>query len=109
MAIVRIDLPVTEEKIRSLKVGDEIALYGRMVTGRDAAHKLMHESHPEWLRPLLENSFIYHCGPVMKKLAEGPSGKAADAKWKSSPRAPPHRFAKSPTRPTSSVTTDYGA
>lgn len=82
MAILRIDLPVTEEKIRSLKVGDEIGLWGTILTGRDGAHKLMHEEHPEWLRPMLKDSFIYHCGPVMKRLAEGPSGKAADATWK---------------------------
>ncbi|HEY2366350.1 MAG TPA: fumarate hydratase C-terminal domain-containing protein, partial [Polyangiaceae bacterium] len=42
--MIRTDLPVTEEKIRALKVGDEIALYGTIVTGRDGAHKLMHEA-----------------------------------------------------------------
>ena len=94
MGITRIDLPVSEDKIRALAVGDEIALYGTLVTGRDGAHKLMHEAlHAaregdkakmaalSWLEPLLRDSFIYHCGPVMKKLAEGPSGKAKDAKW----------------------------
>jgi fumarate hydratase class I len=94
MSIIRIDLPITEEKVRALKVGDEIGLYGTICTGRDGAHKLMHEAlHAaregdrskmaalSWLEPLLRDSFIYHCGPVMKKLAEGPSGKAADAKW----------------------------
>jgi fumarate hydratase subunit beta len=82
MALVRIDLPVTEEKIRALNVGDEVSLYGTLITGRDAAHKLMHEEHPEWLRPLLKDSFIYHCGPVMKKLAEAPDGTAKNAKWR---------------------------
>ena len=82
MAITRIDLPVSEDTIRTLKVGDEIGLYGQLVTGRDAAHKLMHEEHPQWLKPLLRDSFIYHCGPVMKKLAEAGSGKPADATWK---------------------------
>ena len=73
----RIDLPVTEEKIRALQVGDEIALYGTLVTGRDGAHKLMHEaiasgdfSKLKAIEPLLRDSFIYHCGPVMKKDGE---------------------------------------
>jgi fumarate hydratase subunit beta len=84
MSLTRIDLPVTEDKIRALAVGDEIALYGTLVTGRDGAHKLMHEAIDaekrgdaskmkalDWLRPLLENGFLYHCGPVMKKLDTG--------------------------------------
>jgi len=93
MSIIRLDLPISEEKIRALKVGDEIGLYGTIATGRDGAHKLMHDAidakHAgdpsklaalEWLRPLLRDSFIYHCGPVMKKLTEGPT--AAQSKWK---------------------------
>jgi len=74
MTITRIDLPVTEEKVRALSVGDEIALYGTIVTGRDGAHKLMHEaiasgdfSKLKFLEPLLRDSFIYHCGPVMRR------------------------------------------
>ncbi|MFO0678932.1 MAG: FumA C-terminus/TtdB family hydratase beta subunit [Polyangiaceae bacterium] len=82
MSVKRIDIPVTEAAIRELKVGDEVGLYGTLVTGRDAAHKLMHEEHPEWLKPLLANAVIYHCGPVVKKIADGPSGKAKDATWK---------------------------
>ncbi|CAN5619558.1 hypothetical protein BH09MYX1_BH09MYX1_14090 [soil metagenome] len=94
MAITRIDLPTDETKIRALHVGDEIGLWGTLVTGRDGAHKLMHEAihaaeHGDmakmdalaWLKPLLRDSFIYHCGPVMKRLSEGASGKAKDAKW----------------------------
>ena len=83
--ITRIDLPVTEEKIRALKVGDEVALYGTIVTGRDGAHKLMHDAIDAekagdaskmkalepWLVPLMRDGFIYHCGPVMKKVDTG--------------------------------------
>jgi fumarate hydratase subunit beta len=92
MSLTRIDLPVTEDKIRALSVGDEIALYGTLVTGRDGAHKLMHEAIDaekagdpgkmkalEWLHPLMKNGFLYHCGPVMKRLSDGPT--AAKAKW----------------------------
>ena len=100
--IIRIDLPVTEEKIRSLKVGDEIALYGTIATGRDGAHKLMHEAIDaekagdpskmqalEWLRPLLKDSFIYHCGPVMKK--EGDKWKVVAAGPTTSSREEPYQ------------------
>ncbi len=33
----------TEEKIRSLKVGDEVLITGVMFTGRNAVHKPSHE------------------------------------------------------------------
>jgi len=65
--MIRVNLPVAEGEIRKLKVGDEVALYGTIVTARDAAHKLMVEEHPELVAPLLRDGAIYHCGPVMRK------------------------------------------
>ncbi|MFO8071638.1 MAG: FumA C-terminus/TtdB family hydratase beta subunit [Polyangia bacterium] len=69
--MIRIDLPVGERAIRELKVGDEVSLHGTVVTARDAAHKLMIEQWPEFVRPLLEGGAIYHCGPVMRKTKKG--------------------------------------
>ena len=74
---IRIDLPVDAEVIRTLKVGDEVRLYGNVITARDMAHKYMVEKRPDWLRPLLENNVIYHCGPVMKKTGKTWSAVAA--------------------------------
>ena len=67
----KITLPVTEEQIRELHLGDEVLLSGPLVTGRDAAHKVMIKEKPDWLRPILENSMIYHCGPVVRKKPDG--------------------------------------
>ncbi|MEG0439920.1 MAG: fumarate hydratase, partial [Solibacillus sp.] len=36
--IVKLTAPITEEQIRSLKVGDVVSIDGRMYTGRDAIH-----------------------------------------------------------------------
>ncbi len=84
-APIRIDLPVSEEAIRRLRVGDEVRLFGNIVTARDMAHKYMVEQRPDWLRPLLAGSVIYHCGPVMKKtgrtwtaVAAGPTTSARE-------------------------------
>jgi len=74
---IRIDLPVDAKVIRKLKVGDEVRLYGNVITARDMAHKYMVEERPDWLRPLLENNVIYHCGPVMKKTGKKWSAVAA--------------------------------
>jgi fumarate hydratase subunit beta len=78
--MIRIDLPVDEKQIRKLKVGDDIELYGTVVTARDAAHKYMVENWPEFIAPLIKDGAIYHCGPVMKKrgakwemIAAGPT------------------------------------
>ena len=64
---VKLNIPISEEEIRKLNVGDEVYLSGIMVTARDAAHKLMHEEKPDFIRKYLENGVIYHCGPVIKK------------------------------------------
>ena len=69
--MIRLTTPITEDQIRQLKVGDEVLLNGRVVLSRDMGHKYMKEQKPEWLKPILENMVIYHCGPVVKKHEDG--------------------------------------
>ncbi|MGD8191730.1 fumarate hydratase [Brevibacillus ginsengisoli] len=61
---VVLEAPITEEQIRSLKVGDVVIINGMMHTGRDAFHKYMmdHDCPVD-----LNGGVIYHCGPVMLK------------------------------------------
>jgi fumarate hydratase subunit beta len=66
--MVKLQLPVCEEEIRKLKAGDEVFLTGKMVTGRDSAHTYLLEKFQDHLAPILENTVIYHCGPVVKKV-----------------------------------------
>ncbi|MFH1721911.1 MAG: FumA C-terminus/TtdB family hydratase beta subunit [Candidatus Altiarchaeota archaeon] len=68
--MIQLKLPVTEEEIRKLKVGDEVEISGIMVTGRDAIHKFLVENDATEMKPLLKDSMIYHCGPVVKKEGE---------------------------------------
>ncbi len=65
--MIDLQLPVTEESVRDLRVGDEVGISGIMITARDAAHKYLIEEQPDFIRPYLKNSMIYHCGPVVKK------------------------------------------
>lgn len=65
--MIDIELPVSEDKIRKLKVGDEVEISGTMITARDAAHKYLIEEKPKDLKNIFEGNFIYHCGPVVKK------------------------------------------
>ncbi len=60
--------PFTEEKVRSLKVGDMVEISGMLLTGRDAVHKWLSDGNePPKAEVNLQNSIIYHCGPVMMK------------------------------------------
>jgi len=67
----RISTPISEAVIRELRVGDEILLSGRVVLSRDSGHKFMVEKRPEWLKPLLDEAVIYHCGPVVAHHDDG--------------------------------------
>ncbi|BDU77203.1 FumA C-terminus/TtdB family hydratase beta subunit [Mesoterricola sediminis] len=67
----KIITPISEAVIRELKVGDEILLNGKVVLSRDIGHKFMVEKKPEWLKPILEEAVIYHCGPVVARQADG--------------------------------------
>lgn len=66
--------PITEDQIRSLRVGDVVIIEGEMHTGRDALHKYLmdHDAPID-----LNGAVIYHCGPVMLKDEEGWHVKAA--------------------------------
>ncbi len=78
-------IPIDDETIRSLKVGDPVALTGVILTGRDAVHKWMietfvKETRPpqdddlevyQAIKPLLDGGVIYHCGPVVSGLETG--------------------------------------
>src|SRR5438034_5472838 len=63
--------PFTEEKIRALKVGDEIELSGVIFTGRDAVHKYLHEGGRLPAGVSLRDGILYHCGPVVLKDERG--------------------------------------
>jgi fumarate hydratase class I len=65
---ISLQAPISDEQIRSLKVGDVVLISGRMFTGRDAVHAhLMKHQPPVDLR----GGVLYHCGPVVVKDGEG--------------------------------------
>lgn len=68
--MIELRLPCTEKEIRKLKMGDEVCLTGVLMLGRDAAHKYLVENDAKEAKPYLENSMIYHCGPVVKKVGD---------------------------------------
>lgn len=69
--MTRLNFPFTEEKIRALKVGDEVLISGVVFTGRDAVHKYLHEGGQLPPEVKLRDGIVYHCGPVMMKQDDG--------------------------------------
>ncbi len=77
-----INIPISDDIVRDLLVGEPVSLNGVMITGRDTAHKWMIETfirktrEPstedlqvyEALKPILNGGIIYHCGPVVSGL-----------------------------------------
>lgn len=80
----KLTVPISEEEIRSLRVGEAVSLNGVIVTARDAAHKYMVENFIktqgtppptetalyEELKKVLGGGVIYHCGPVVQKSGD---------------------------------------
>lgn len=63
--------PFSEDKMRALKVGDEVTITGVLFTGRDAVHKYLHEGGRLPSGVNLRNGILYHCGPVVIKDDQG--------------------------------------
>src|SRR5882757_6372579 len=69
---------VTREEVRTWKPGEVLLLNGKLLTGRDAAHKRMTDmlNRDEKLPVDFTNRFIYYVGPVdaVRDEAVGPAG-----------------------------------
>lgn len=64
----KIQLPISEQDIRKLQIGDEVEITGLIITARDAAHHFMVKKWPTFVKPLAKDGAIYHCGPVVKEI-----------------------------------------
>jgi fumarate hydratase class I len=69
---------VTREDVATWKLGEVLLLSGKLLTGRDAAHKRMTEmlNKKEMLPVDFNNRFIYYVGPVdpVREEVVGPAG-----------------------------------
>ena len=78
----RLQIPLSNDAILDLQVGDTVLLSGVMMTGRDAVHKWIIDTFIkktrkpqgddievyEAIKPILYNGVIYHCGPIVSGL-----------------------------------------
>ncbi len=77
--LIKLTIPISEETISKLKVGDSCLLSGVLVTARDVAHKYIVENFInkdpmgddkkifDKLYGYLNQGVIYHCGPIIRE------------------------------------------
>lgn len=70
--MIRLRTPLTQEKLKDLKMGDEVSITGTIYTARDAAHerlvKLLEEGKE--LPIEMKDQIIYYVGPSPAKPGE---------------------------------------
>lgn len=69
--MAELKLPTDAATVRELEAGTHLELTGRMITGRDAAHKWLLEGFRQDVAPFLDGTLIYHCGPVVDRAPDG--------------------------------------
>ncbi|MDD5449973.1 MAG: FumA C-terminus/TtdB family hydratase beta subunit [Candidatus Omnitrophica bacterium] len=62
----KIKLPLTDEIIKNLKIGDDVSLSGTVYTARDQAHKRLTDliKKKKKLPVELKGQVVYYCGPT---------------------------------------------
>jgi len=70
--VIRLETPLTREKVAQLKTGDNVLISGVIYTGRDAAHKKMVEAlaRGEALPFDVKDQVIFFVGPAPAKLGQ---------------------------------------
>lgn len=63
--------PLSEERVRALRVGENVAISGVLYTARDAVHKHLAAARVLPAGLDLRGGVIYHCGPVVLRAGSG--------------------------------------
>lgn len=87
---IRIETPLTDEKVKKLKAGDSVLLSGVLYTGRDAAHKRLIDllDKNEELPIDVKNQVIYYVGPSPAKPGKVIGSAGPTTSYRMDPYAP---------------------
>ena len=85
-----IHTPLTEEKVRELRAGDEVLITGVIYTARDAAHKKMVKllDYDKKLPIDIQDAIIYYVGPSPAKPGEVIGSAGPTTSYRMDPYAP---------------------
>jgi fumarate hydratase subunit beta len=69
MVVRKLKTPISEEEVRTIKVGDILYLSGTAITARDEAHMraLEHFEEGKEVPVSFKGVALYHCGPLVSK------------------------------------------
>ena len=82
--MIKLQLPLSKNTVKSLKAGDSVLISGVILTARDCAHRKIFE-HLDASQPLpfdLKDAVIYYAGPCPAKpnMASGSCGPTTSAR-----------------------------
>lgn len=89
MAVYHLRVPITENDVANLKLGDTVFISGNVFTARDMAHLEIRELllKGEELPVDFQGAVVFHAGPVLKKV---------DGEWKLSVIGPTTSYRMEP-------------
>lgn len=90
MSEIRLETPLTEEKVRDLEAGDRVLISGTVYTARDAAHaRLVDALETEDDMPFeIDGQIIYYVGPAPAKPGEPIGSAGPTTSYRMDPFAP---------------------
>ncbi|MBN2603834.1 MAG: fumarate hydratase C-terminal domain-containing protein [Candidatus Thermoplasmatota archaeon] len=62
------DIPLNNQDIKQLRIGDVVYVSGVLFTARDESHRLMLKKDPGEIPFDTKKMGLYHCGPLMKRI-----------------------------------------
>lgn len=65
--MIKLNTPLDNKVVSSLKIGDRVLISGIIATGRDEVHKYLFSHNDKKIEAVLKNSIIYHSGPIVKE------------------------------------------
>ena len=87
---IRITPPLSDEDVMKLKIGDRVLITGKILTGRDSAHKRLYEliQKGEALPIDIKGQIIYYVGPAPAKPGSVIGSAGPTTSYRMDPYAP---------------------
>jgi len=88
--VVRITPPMSDEDVLKLKIGDRVLITGKILTGRDSAHKRLYDliQKGEALPIDIKGQIIYYVGPAPAKPGSVIGSAGPTTSYRMDPYAP---------------------